>query len=1198
MDPQSFSPYSQYSEYSPFGRNYGNPLLNGLMFSMFGFNYMPQMQSGQDMYDAFLQRSRSAYFMNLQRSSFMNNPYFQALGINKSPMAGMMGRAFGSPDGMLAKAMSPLVGGNPMAASMQLYAGLTGAFTMGGFGRTSDATADEVEGMMQALAQNFYNYKKYDGPQMKDLGVGAAGKSAARDIVKNKLAEGAEGVKYLEREGILGVNSQNLDKFDITDEKTQRAILEADQGRKRFGIDMEGKLNDTLKSTDERNRNQKLDELINIMKKNELSKDKDFQKAKNADGTYNPEKIREIIKETSKSSELVRLVEQDREARGRAEKSGKEEMQDKAREFIRARLKEGDTGRAYLDSIGLKDVNEGNVDKFDITNEQVQNEIKNAEITRRVKSADLHAEFKKALEEEDDDDRSDKIEELVDKMRKDTKTFRPEDLDRAKKKDGTYDEQKVEKLITGLSKTSQLDVLVEQDRQYREAGKKFAGFSFENSRGFKIEDFTSAFYKAGEQRLMGGNKNESMADKMYNFSKNAGGAMDAARSLFGNGLSGSEYMQKISDMLGSSAKNLGSEDGASAVEDMLRKAKATARVAGMSVEAMLGIIESAKDIARNNPQLQYMNSAATADMTMKAVSTAASMGAAMRPEDYRKAGGAQGLTSQLVTSTQAYLSSGLGGSKAALMAMATQTDDKGNETPESKALKERISKADASEMNGIMMDVAKLKNMSPGELYSAISNPLLQQEALSDESISSSLEAGAQETIEKSFDNGLQRYTGGEMSVASLKEKYLEMQKKGPVDLQKFLMTEVYSKLSGPEAQEFVKQYKPHIQKMLVESGMSEEQKNKIYKAVEEQAAAAKQLSKDFAGRNAPIITQAIDAIAKGENTEDTAQALAGIFATKNSDSERTKMAMEEARKGGMGIAAIAASEGSDIDKAKDMASEINKVQAARRIRRAEELGGGSDAEAKAASEIRDVTEEGIKNMASTLQASTASTAKEAREQLADLRKQAADPEQAKRMSPEAKRMLEAYDMAENAGMLRHDSSWNRLRAGKVRNVGAAVLETVNEDDKKKYVDAQKQNIVTSLDKQLQEVAKGTDGNGPNKDIQDALAYYNGKDESGKSRGGVAQMLKDWSQPFDGSPNNYFKDKEKRSKLESSGLGSYLNTANEDISKMEKDIMAKGGSPEDKSREDMKKMFEGLTAAIQDGGGIRNAILDLIREIK
>ena len=92
--------------------------------------------------------------------------------------------------------------------------------------------------------------------------------------------------------------------------------------------------------------------------------------------------------------------------------------------------------------------------------------------------------------------------------------------------------------------------------------------------------------------MLGNQKGKGVAASAGEFAEAAGGAMSAARSVFGN-LSGSELVGKISNVAGSEA-DLGSTEGAGKVEDLLRKVNSTARTAGISIKTMLAIIDAGK----------------------------------------------------------------------------------------------------------------------------------------------------------------------------------------------------------------------------------------------------------------------------------------------------------------------------------------------------------------------------------------------------------------------------------------------------------------------------------------------------------------------------------------------------------------------------------------------------------------------------
>jgi hypothetical protein len=595
--------------------------------------------------------------MKLQRSGFVNNQIFKALGVSESSTLGAVGRFMGSPDGLLAKGMSPLVGGNPMAAQMQLYAGLSGADVMGNFGRISSIGADEVESTMQALATNFYKGQAYE--------TGPDGEPGARDYIREKT-----------------------------------------------------------------------------------------------------------------------------------------------RSFIEQRIQEGPTGREYLKDLGIdlevdsdgKLTEKGmeQLNQIDITSpeggeeSQLAQNIKDRVRRKRQVSTTLDVDVEKLIDESDETLRKEYNQHLEDQLKKYNVATEDELKKLRNKNTGELDTGKVRELLSRTAELDPIEKLAMEGEAYREGKTRFTGFNFEKSRGFKLEDFTSAFNKAAELRLLGDNKGESPAAVMAQFSENAGGVLDAARSLFGKELSGSELVDRISEFVGTSAYDLtaqqnaiqsrvgggsgmspvsppnvstpgfptapqprinpagfpavsppnlpfgelpptpqsggvpspidplqpgvagvptmtpgtqptpptdvaasgeqsvrsavagvaevaGSSDvnkDAQSLEEILRKAKATARVAGISLQTMFGIIDSAKELARNNPQLQYLNASTATEMSVKAIKTAAQMGSVMSAEDYRKAGGSQGIAAANITAEQEFMQSGFASGFSALLAYSKGKDKK------------------------------------------------------------------------------------------------------------------------------------------------------------------------------------------------------------------------------------------------------------------------------------------------------------------------------------------------------------------------------------------------------------------------------------------------------------------------------------------------------------------------------------------
>lgn len=482
-------------------------------------------------------------------------------------------------------------------------------------------------------------------------------------------------------------------------------------------------------------------------------------------------------------------------------------------------------------------------------------------------------------------------------------------------KKGEVDIARVEKVIAQNAAPTYL----EQKQSLAEAGKKvgiqYTGVDFEKSRGFKFDEMERAFSKASELRLIGDQKGKSVSGAMGGFFEKAGGSLSAARSLFGNKDAGA-LMQDISSMLGSSAVDMTSDDGNKKLEETLRKVKATARVAGVGINTMLQIIESTKDIAKNNPQLQYMNAGASTEIATKAVGVASQMGRAMRPDEFRAAGGAQGLASEDVKGTMAYMQSGMGQFQASMLAVA-KTPEQQEELK--KMFKKGITAGDLD--NGGMDKIAGILGMSVSDVQRAGSNPLLARKALKDENIAKFVAESSDANIVAGFYEGLNNQTIG--SHDEVMEKFKNF--KGTVD--EFTRQEIIPNLT-PEGQATWDKYEGKLQKDLVMSRMDPKKRAEYDKEVERQTESDIAISKKMDAAFAPLTTQLTSAMAGGKNFESTAEAMIGVFATKDYMSEGTKEAVERARQAGGKLVELGAGPDDDAMLIKDgkYAKEVNKV--------------------------------------------------------------------------------------------------------------------------------------------------------------------------------------------------------------------------------------------------------------------------------
>lgn len=1087
-DVNQFSPYQDFTEYSPFGRNYGNPMMNMMMQGMFGMNYMPKPQSGQSMYDSFIQKERSAQFMNLQRSGFMNNEIFKAAGISDNPALGMLGRFAGSPDGMAARLMSPLLGGNPMAASMQLYGGLTGAATMGNFGRVGNISAGETESMMQELSKNFYTRQAWED----------------EEVAPEPQPEGQPPEPPVVKKGV--------------------------QTRMR-------------------------------------------------------EKTQKFIQEQLANTQIIT------EGRNATKEAGMAYLED-----MGLKLEKTETGELTEESKRL-------VEDFDITGDSDPNDHSEKAERNRKRVADLKSNIltkqqvatnvgntlDKALAEADEDIQ----EELNKKLEEQIKKYgmaSAEQIKKLKDRNGKFDGDKVEQMLSKYQERNVLENIAIESEAFQEAKGKFTGFNFTNSRGFKIEDFTSGFVKAADLRMLGDHKGEAMASQMGEFSKNAGGTMSAARSLFGNDKSGGELMEKISGLAGGMEMDLTSvdENGDSQMEQLLRKVKATARVAGVSIETMLGIIDSAKELARNNPRLHNLNAGTITEMSVKAVGTAAKMGAAMSSGEFRKAGGTQGIMGEAIKEEMAYMESGIGGGKGAYLAMAKA---QGPETY-AKALELVSGKTEKDFANtDLLAKMAESINVKQGRMGSILTNETLKSEALKDEQISADLAADMEKTVVPAMFEGM-RNSGG-MNEEELRAEYKRVMDNGG-DFDTFFRSSMLANASTEESRQFMMTYKNTFQRDFMEHDMTPEEKTRFDTRVAEQQKLDTELSKKFDGKNAPVVTQMIDAIAKGDNVKDVAQGMSAIFATEDSSIPAQKKALEEAAIAAEQIAVVSSRVGSDEENAVDMASAINAVNAKRRDAALAVPEAQRTKQDKEAIELGDIgSDTELLNAAENMQVFLGKGTKAAKE---DLEALTLKESEGRLTNEDEINRLGALRTAEKIGALNSDEALDAMAGGNgIRSVAAATVEAAKQAPIQAAKEASKAGVYKNLDEDLRDAASGALAPGRMDDASRAeagaiRAYY-------QDRGGMEQAMKDFES---GAKDGYFTE-EKRKSLSEKGAaekaGALLSGTQDKLNLVEETAAAKGKSPEDKSREDMKKMFESLTAVIKDGGKIADALDRLVHAL-
>lgn len=1186
-DVNSFNSDPIFSEYSPHGRNYGNPLMNMLMRGTFGFNYAPKPQSGQGMYDAYFQRERSREFYDIQKGAFSNNMLFRAGGLDpNSSMMKFGASAFSNPDGLVSRLLSPLIGGNPMAAQMQLYAGLNGANVMGAFGRIDGVSKKETDQMMRVLEKSFYKMtpyedvaKEYDQNFRKDLrenpeyarqmGVGvkmtkdgkvdqkaaeqlkATGQAREKNVtnlvktledfeiqnqrkktgydpvgatkLSNALTEDFKSLGFSEQQsknlydstgelntGGVSAMYQEARKNLRTKEDYQQDLIEAMAGKmglpatdkrsatlrggvpttidgqavpaelytqeQRSNVDaardlaaqMEGRPSppridpnipvapaDTYKDikpidsqdkitkqreifesirdrlgtfkTNERNRKYSEDDVEKIREglnselkeagksgdaaslsaeavqgmkqasqsvvkeisqtsaaidKNEIKRgtqeyDEQLSKALNERLKKKlTESLKvseeELRKNTGRDGNLDRAFVQEqmnKETRGMAKveslfakyANAQKNMGDassgdsafdsaKFRELdaqLREQLKknfgvtdeqlkkaeraDGTLDPAFVKETQKKATERANLEKAGVSPEEIEKatmsdkleDIKSARIDRMVtvnELGDLQRQREEIMSSGKKSDRSQRLKEKYGEIRDTLKELGVSDEEIAENTsseggilgfggDKIIDEGFIEEKRREALKASKVERDAERLEGYKKGGGRYAGINFEKTRGFNMEDFTSGFTAAADLRLLGGKGTPEM--KMGQFAENAGGAMSAARSIFGDNLSGGQLVGKISDMLGSKAANLGSQEGSAEVEKMLRDVKATARVAGISIDSLLGVIDSAKEVAKNNPRLRSMSAAATTEMSMKALNTVSAMSGVMGAEEYRKSGGSQQLLADTIGEQQRLMGSEASQSLVALK-QYVKTD------PKKQAALERVldeykegglSSKDYPELVKKLLAQDEFKGNTVGELYGVMNDTNLREAGMKDDKIANSSRELMNKSVVKQFyarGNNLE----GEANVTreSFVAGFKEYQKNNPeASFDDYINS---GALKDPRLRDFANKYK-NILRNDTYQALDPEYYAKVEKRRDQLSKQDAELDKKFAARNAPVITQLASALAEGgELDSDKTKKLLSVFADESlySKKETAKLTagFEDAIAGGQDSGEVA----------------------------------------------------------------------------------------------------------------------------------------------------------------------------------------------------------------------------------------------------------------------------------------------------
>lgn len=731
-----------------------------------------------------------------------------------------------------------------------------------------------------------------------------------------------------------------------------------------------------------------------------------------------------------------------------------------------------------------------------------------------------------------------------------------------------------------LTRITYADTEAQRLLQYRKAGGKISGINFERTRGFNMEDFTSGFTAAADLRLAGGPQDKSTpVERMDQFMQNAGGAMSAAKSVFGDEFSGGQLITKISDLMGSKAKNLTTKQGAEEIEKTLRDVKATARVAGISIDALLGIIDQAKEVARNNPRLRNMSSAATLDMSLKALSTTTAMAGVMNSEEYRRAGGVQEMLGKKLGEEQKLLGSDVGQSLMGLQQMFAGDPEK------MKAFK-RALKEGRFEENGItelemprlLQEIVKQPEMQGtdiSDLIFGMNDPTLREFGTQNNEIVGTTrelmnKAGSAQFFRR-LGSKEEGYVG--LSKQDFIKGYTEAKKAAEEKGESLTLRDYVSKVVGgkdPVAMNLFGQLEQTISEE-IQRTVDPEYFKKVDETRKRQAELDTQLDKKLGGRNAPIVTQIMNELAQGNKLDDSKTSrIMQLFADQNVYSDQGEIdRLQTGFKQALDASAVQDSEG--------VAEGLSKA-----------LGLEEDLSAE---DIENITTAG------TTEADYTAAQNDYRALIS--KEENAGFFSGERLDEFEESRLKAYRKMEELGLIDKTNTADKQKAFEAlaanptaSGVTAGVMIGENDKKNKAQIAEVKTEVAKGLSSLLEDRAKETSKLGKkDQDVtKQLLEYYKGK-------GGTERMMQDaesGSGAFDES-SDIGKTLASQSEDTVNQIRDTINKANEQIDATEKKVAGEGSeaSPEADLSKQLKNLIDALdksrlTQAIEDlAGNIR-----------
>jgi hypothetical protein len=471
-----------------------------------------------------------------------------------------------------------------------------------------------------------------------------------------------------------------------------------------------------------------------------------------------------------------------------------------------------------------------------------------------------------------------------------------------------------------------------------------------------------------------------------------------------------------------------------------------------------------------------------------------------------------------------------------------------------------------------MMSKAEGKNISVADVASVMSNTLMQQNALKDKDIAETLNESKDVSISKSFFDML----------PGLNQEKLEDEFKksfeGGESFQQFSLRRLQPELVSEQQRAFYATHSQGIQRSFLDSTRTPEQRAAMDALVKQQTEDETRLSAKMDAKQAPVITQVVDALMKGQKVTgyDTAQAASGmanIFATDDRRGRAANEAALKAREAGSTILEMMGDKNiSSMDlQGGKVVTAINALTAGRRSNI--EASGGTVAKG----ELKDVSEKELTQLANdfkTLNVNSSAEAKERLDKLEFLNLNGG-------LDEYEQRHLNALRTANKIKSLDSDKAVKMLNKGTIKGVEGAVIQATTDESVKAALEAEKTNIAKDTGERLQLQSKEQNSD----DIKAAEVFYKNKGLEGKSA--YTEISRDFM-----NREGFFATDEYKKKYSTGKLAATLEQGAEKYRQREEQLQAtgEGSSPEQQNQKALVDAMEKLASSITGGGRIGEVI--------